>query len=453
MAYFAPRLERLEDRDCPAGVWTWESLALGGNTSWSNSDNWKHNGDPAQAGSYPGKNVGDDEVVISGALKSSVNLDVALTNPIKSLKMEGGYAQTLKLVASDLKVADDIFSMKSGTLALDTHKLEVVNSLASVWQGGWITGAAAAKMRVIGSTLNVSLSPVGLDVTLEVRKGVGDAPSSLVLGNMNNNLVLNGASNFIDVKDSVSLLALSQNVVVADRGGISLGAAHTGSKTAVVLRPRASIESNGTGQVNLAGIVENHGGFLKVFAHARLNIAATNAAGESYIQDGADSVMLVYAGGKVIGTGKFRIDQGTVEFKVSSGGTSVALECQELLFGNALNTFFKLVDTTAGTPGTVSVVGSVTLGTNTRTEMSFNTTTGTADLLRVQNGTLKLAGTLVLTGNANPAAGTTLDLFDVLSNPPDIQGGFNLITDNFGNNPTGSVVVVNPQQKKFRITW
>jgi hypothetical protein len=70
-------VERLEDRECPAGLWEWVGAAQPGPLLWSNpaGGNWDHNGLPAGAGQYPGMPGSlNDDVDFTNAAAAPANL-------------------------------------------------------------------------------------------------------------------------------------------------------------------------------------------------------------------------------------------------------------------------------------------------------------------------------------------------------------------------------------------
>ncbi len=84
--------------------------------------------------------------------------------------------------------------------------------------------------------------------------------------------------------------------------------------------------------------------------------------------------------------------------------------------------------------------------------MSFSATNNTADSLEVQ-GALTLNGDLELVGDYPIPSGIWFDFFASTGANANIGGAFGSISDNFGANPTDSVVNVNAQLKYLRITW
>jgi hypothetical protein len=99
--------------------------------------------------------------------------------------------------------------------------------------------------------------------------------------------------------------------------------------------------------------------------------------------------------------GKYQIDIGKVALTALSGCDADELDGAGLIFGNANNTFFEILDSTAGQPGGVNITGPVTLAANTRLTMNYSGANNTADLLFVR-GLLTLNGTLVLNSVENP---------------------------------------------------
>ena len=90
------------------------------------------------------------------------------------------------------------------------------------------------------------------------------------------------------------------------------------------------------------------------------------------------------------------------------------------------------MDSTPGTPGTVTIQGPVTLTDNTTVTMNFTGGNNTADRLDVQGGALTLAGTLELNSTDRNKPTNPLNFFDDFSavGTPSLTGSFLSITDN-----------------------
>ena len=122
-----------------------------------------------------------------------------------------------------------------------------------------------------------------------------------------------------------------------------------------------------------------------------------------------------------------------------------------LNFGNANRTSLIFVDS-AGTPGTVTVTGPVTLAANTTTTLNFNGANNVADLLDVHNGALTLNGTLSLRSLDGKKPTQPFDFLDD-SGQPMINGAFTSIKDDAGGmNDTGQVVKPNGQLWQYQVT-
>jgi hypothetical protein len=281
----------------------------------------------------------------------------------------------------------------------------------------------------------------------------------VTLVQMTNNLLLNGPNNFITAKKG-GTLDLSQNITTNGqqntRGGIAFDPAHTGT-LAVLLNTgtlvRGGLSTPGVpNQVSIAGAVYNSGGTLEVLSADMLKITGKDSTGDSYWQQAqAGAVLQVDLGANISAVGAYLIDAGTVQFTAPSGGRSDALDGAGLTFSGSNPASLTFVDSTAGTPGTVTVQGPVTLAANTTTTLNFNGTNNTADLLDVQNGALKLNGTLSLVGRVKPTQ--PLNFLDDSGPAPSITGAFTTIKDSLNGNDTGQVVQNNPQLDYYQVTF
>src|SRR5580658_1358114 len=62
----------------------------------------------------------------------------------------------------------------------------------------------------------------------------------------------------------------------------------------------------------------------------------------------------ILSSGNINAVGTYQIDAGTVQLTAPSGGSFDELDGAGLVFGNAANTALTFVDSTPGTPGTVT---------------------------------------------------------------------------------------------------
>jgi hypothetical protein len=282
--------------------------------------------------------------------------------------------------------------------------------------------------------------------------------ASVTLNNMTNNLVLNGANNSIEV-DSGGELRLWQAITTAGTqntmGGIALGAGRIGNVAVNLVGgtlDRSSLATQGIpDQVLVGGAIYNSGGTVQLADGNMLKVTGKDANSISYWQQASTGASLTLGNGANINAvGSYLIDAGLVQLTAPSGGRSDALDGTGLTFSGANAANLTFVDSTAGTPGTITVQGPVTLAANTTTTMNFNGTNNTADLLDVQNGALKLNGTLSLKGNVKPTA--PLNFLDDSGPSPSITGAFTTITDTVNDKDTGQVVVNNPQLEYYQVT-
>ena len=288
------------------------------------------------------------------------------------------------------------------------------------WAAGTITGAASSAFTVSGSSLDVSVDAGSLGVNMNIQRSPWtNAPGSVQLVDMNQNLMLTGTNNYIDVQAG-GTLSLNQQIAAAGaqntQGGITLAPAHTGS-LAVQIEAFGTLTRNSTpvagitDQVTIGGAVYNVNGATTVKnAGDMLRITGADASGYSYWQTGG--TLTIDAGANLSAAGSYEIDAGQVTLTAPAGGAADELDGACLIFGNTKQTSLIISDATPGTPGTVQVQGSVTLAANTTTTMHFVGGTNTPDQLIVQNGALTLAGALSLTSSDGVKPNQALTIVD-----------------------------------------
>jgi hypothetical protein len=124
------RLEELEERWCPADVWTWSS---GMDTSWGNmvGTNWLKNGNAVNPGDYPGKpGQQGDIVVFNNLFAANCTLDVP-TVSLGELDLVGTYFGTLTLTfplsvsgaSGDFRLTDGAAIAMTGSSSLTLSDL------------------------------------------------------------------------------------------------------------------------------------------------------------------------------------------------------------------------------------------------------------------------------------------------------------------------------------------
>jgi hypothetical protein len=253
------------------------------------------------------------------------------------------------------------------------------------------------------------------------------------LADMDKNLTLTGAANYIDV-GAVGTLLLSQHIVrVADQnrlGGIGVGGARNAGAVGIKVelggllnRPNVGGPVGGVAdQVGIAAPIYNLGGTVDVGAGESLNLTGTDTTGYSYWQTtAAGTGLLLEAAANIKAAGTYEIDIGTVTLTAPAAGTADELDGLGLNFAivQGSTTALTIVDATPGTPGAVSVKGGVKLVANTTTTLNYDGANNKADLLDVASGQLQLAGTLNLLSNG--------------SGKPNIAGGLTFLDDSDPN--------------------
>jgi hypothetical protein len=254
---------------------------------------------------------------------------------------------------------------------------------------------------------------------------------------MTNQLVLTGTNNTIDVGNG-GTLRLHQTMtappMVESVGGIVLGAAHN-NPLAVYVDAGGELDRDSTpfpgvpDRVRIGGAIYNVGGTVSLSQGEMLHIANQDSNNYSYWQKtGVNAKLLLAKGANIQADGSYQIDRGTVQFTAPSGAAADELDGVGLNFGNDNNTFLTIVDSTPGTPGTVSITGTVTLAAKTTTTLNYNGTTNKADLLDIGfNGPFTLNGTLNLQSGGTGKPTGPLDFLAVDGDLPVFAGAFTSI--------------------------
>lgn len=469
--FILPMVEALEDRWCPAvDMWLWNG-PIGQNSNWSNGANWLKNNVPAAATDYPGKVemgvLDDDFVEFTNLMTGSATLDVALGNSLRMLDINGwrplnsltlNFTVTVSGANGYFRLADNAVIQMANNAALNLTDLS--NALpVNLWTNGSITGGPNNSFTVTSSFLQIKEAPLNLGVDLSIRKSGGTAPNGVVqMVLMTRNLTLSAFNNYIDVGDGGEL-QLYQHIAVAGqentRGRIEFGMVHAGTDSVQVQvggrLVRGAVPDPGIpDQVSIPGTVYNLGGTVEVVSGSMLRISSTGPNNYSYWQKDAGSALLkVDVDSNISAAGSFQIDIGTLKLIARDGATRDMLDGDGLEFGNANATLFT-IDDWNGTPGTVVIQGSVTLGALTTTTMNFEGGNNRADQLVVVGGPLILDGGLFLKSSDGQKPTQALDVFadiDVISL---IAGDFALIWDNLGDIYDGEVIPGNPEY--YRVT-
>lgn len=482
------QLEALEERWCPAIVWTWNGPA-GMTSNWSdpNGGNWLVTVPglatvPAAAGMYPGQagSVGD-VVKFNNGDSGPANEDVQLGAPLGALEVTTSVTLTINNPVTVTGAAGD-FLLDFGTISIGGNGNLWLTNLgganSNFWWDGTITGTGP--FVVAGSQLTITpdvngLNLVFLGTNMYVRASSSDPSQngSVTLVGMNTNLVLTGTDNAITVGNG-GTLNLNQNVPAKAQntvGGIAVGTMATtgqdwdGDYAVQVFAggtlSRSDLNLQGTvDQVLIGGAVYNDGGTVTVNGtYDKLAITGSDENGYSYWQGSAASSLLQLATGTNInGVGTFEIDTGTLQF--GSGGSSQwdDLDSAGLNFGNDAPTNLTFVAFAGTTPGTVTVHGAVTLAANTTTTLNYtgaDATTGdpdATDLLDVQGGVLTLAGSLYLNSLNSTMLSEPGVFFDDNFATAAINGAFAPITDSTKSVDTGKPKKVNNQTWLYLVT-
>jgi hypothetical protein len=320
------------------------------------------------------------------------------------------------------------------------------------WKSGTITGGANSLFDVYGSELDISGSPAGLGTTLAVgvSQNDGKTPGTVTLDNMTDNLTLTGTGNYISLGRG-GTLNLNQSIEAGfqnQEGGIVFDPLHNANSYAINMAVGSTLNRGGAGvggvpdEIEVGGAINNVGGKVEVSDSTILAIFGQDAAGRSYWQRGT-GLLQVDNKASIVANGTYQIDNGTVQLTApSDGSTADELDGEGLIFGNSNPTNLTIVDNKAGTPGTVSIQGPVTLAAKTTTTMNFaGGAVNAADQLSV-SGKLTLNGTLSLKGDKKPTK--PLNFFEDTAATPTIAGNFALIEDNVNGTDTGQVVNAPP---------
>ena len=397
-------LECLEGRLVPAGTWIWVCPPTGDHL-WSNPNggNWAHNGNPAPAQQFPGMlNSPDDVVLFNDSTAGDSILNVALSNSLDALEITD-----------------------------------------------WIR-----------------TTPVSLGTKMLVQKSASTGNSGRVtLDQMTRNLILSGESNYVEVGNG-GTLALSQHMGAQgdanNIGGIEFGRGHGAGTPAVQVDGGGTLFRSDTptpgvsDQVKIGGAVYNQGGTVEVQGAGKmLNITGKDTTNHSYWQKTSGTALLqIDSGSNINAAGDYQIDVGEVKLTAPSDGSADELDGAGLYFGSGLPTFLTIVDSTFGTPGTVTVQGPVTLAAQTTTTLNYKGSNNTADLLDVKNGILTVAGTLKLKSNGSGKPTVALNFLDDSGNGASIVGTFQSITGDIAPPVTysGAIVYVNPVLYYYEVT-
>ena len=379
-------------------MWEWHGPGAGGN--WSAAANWLLNSaavPAAPAQQYPGQAgfTDKDNVYFDNGDYGKATLDVAI-NPINvlSIRPQGintSWNDTLTLNQS-LTVTGDLFELTdTSTINIAagvSFTLKSVNPGSGSdndWNDGTITGAGLFVIQ--DTTLRIVDSPLGLGCSMQIQSG-----GEVTLVDMATNLRLIGTNNSIAVQP-LGVLNLSQQITTAgdeDKfGGISLAPAHTGSVAVSVYGGVDAMNNPLTGGSLVTrfdepgrhqqrgahpGAVYNYAGQVRV--GSPLKITGVDGNNDSYYQDSlfaatnGTGLLEVDSGGNVNAVGDFDIKAGTVQLTAGADPTD-QLDGNNLIFRGSIATTLNIMDATAGTPGTVTVQGEVTLGGNTTTNMNF----------------------------------------------------------------------------------
>jgi hypothetical protein len=447
----------------PANLWEWV-----GTGNWSTPANWDLNGGANMSGMYPGQAglAAGDQVLFDDATAGACTLDVAGVG-LATLQFTG-WGKTLTMNQSLLVTGSGNFSLFDGStisiadgMNLMLLDLGPLQQGTNVWNKGNITGGKG--LYVTGSELDFRGTTGILGTMLYVQKDVPNNINGFVtLALMTDNLILNGASNFIDVGNG-GYLELNQQIPTNGQqgklGGLVLGPAHTGSLQAVQVEAGGEMDRGGVGssgvvnEVKIAGTVYNKGGIVDVMAGGILNLTAVDGNGYSYWQTANGlAELIVGAGGNLAVSGTIEIDAGTLQLTAPSGGAAEELDGTALTFGNLNATFLNIVDQFPGMTGQVTVGLAVNLAANTTTTMNFMGGINKADLLDVHNGTLTLAGNLSLVSSNGLKATQPLNFLDDSGFTPNMTGNFASITDSLNGTDTGEQVANNPQLIYYQVT-
>jgi hypothetical protein len=130
-----PQFEVLERRDCPAVTFTWTGQAF--NFSWSDPNNWAHDG-PALQTAYPtGDGRTDDSVIITGGTVNTNGIPANIGLTIKQLTLGGG--STLNLYNNLTLSGGDSVEEDAGT-TLNVAGVSRIITLSNCADFDWTRG-------------------------------------------------------------------------------------------------------------------------------------------------------------------------------------------------------------------------------------------------------------------------------------------------------------------------
>jgi hypothetical protein len=453
------RIEQPEARDCPS-AYEWIG---GAGVLWSNAarGNWNILNPQGQwvlaaAGDYPGKLATDiDSAKFDVFAAGNATLDVALTTPLNSLIINGWRGSTLTLAAPlNIQAGGNFQLLDNSRISLNPGVIFSLTNAVSTWTAGSIIGDATATFQLNGGILTTGKPVAGLfsnDMNLGVNMKIQQG-GVFMLKEMEKlvNLNLTGVANTIDVGGS-GTLSLSQHITVQGepntRGGIVLGAGHTGGTLAVQVEIGGLLSRPSVGgvpdQVAMGGSIHNVGGTVDVGAGELLNITGKDGDGASYLQQADNgAALLLESGANINASGTYQIATGKVTLTAPAGGSADELDGLGLFFSGT--TALKIVDATPGTPGTVTVQGPITLAQGTTTTVNYNGGTNKSDRLDDKNGLFTLNGTLEMLGGTTGAPNVPLNFLDDTGSVGLFAGNFTTwIGDLTGATYAGNVVPVN----------
>lgn len=397
-----PRLEALEERDCPA-VATWSAGAAG---NWNVAGNWTWDVGGMGA-NYPGDSAmrATDEVVFNGGSNKTCTLGAAATlNPLASLKMQAGAGTVTLSRDVTLTSAGGGFTLDAGTLSIGSGKyLHQTATGGSLWSGTTVTGDGTIDYTGGINGWAGGASSMGCNVTVS-------SSASVVLTSLDGNVAMNGSGNTIDVYGSAKILLL-QDVSAANafsKGGITGGASHgiTVRGSAGMERGTSSHDAGGAVLVDVPVLIESDA-YLSVFyatspkelTEVKFNSADSGTGLSLYvIQNGQitqESSTVIRATNGLTLDGNGAIYTAAVEAGETTG-----------MIGNLTVTNGTLSIETAGTPTTFSISGNLKLDTDSALHSMWSST----DICGINvSGSAYIAGILTMStqpGQNDPAQNT-----------------------------------------------
>lgn len=449
------KLERLEDRFCPAGQWQWVG-PQGGDGLWSNPNgqNWELNNVLQAAGQYPGMpNSQNDVVYFSTLAAGPATLDVAV-NPLQGLSLSD-WSKTLTL-NYDLKVtgAGTFLLVDGSTIQLGSHMVNGINQISSLslvdlagsntWTGtgSSIDGPPGSNFNVEGSGLEITGSTLNLGANLSIQGTESGNSGYVDMKQMppSSNLTLSGSSNEIFVGNN-GILNLNQVIATQGdentEGGILFGEGHTGLQS-IQINSGGTVNRGGTplqgilDQISVSGAIINSGGKLEVWAGTMLKITGEFSNGNSYLQNKTSPNLQIDAGGNLSAAGAYEIDQGSVKIYTPNTGQADELDGTALYFEDGGATTFTIQPSTSQM-ATVIIQGAVTLAEDTTTTMWCLGGPNTAEQLIVDNGPFVLSGTLKVNIQDKKIPTQPLGFFTNAGHNYGMSGSMT-ISDNLGDN-------------------